>query len=243
MLGDAHSLAPPRPARAPRLRGHRVQAGRWAGPEEAGLPVTAGFPGQTDTPHAPPPPGASALSSAAIAQLPLRPSPSALPGGRPTASCSWCPPGPRVPRRTATCPRHSAQRGFRLTCQLHPGSRSPRPLARRGTQPGSGQSPPRSGKPVSVHEGQGSAWHVTGWSGGSPPGQGAPGRLLTAGTRFLSSALSFGARAAGASFHTFMTCFSSPGGWSSARRGGDSRGTGREATAHRPEALPCPGSP
>lgn len=59
-----------------------------------------------------------------------------------------------------------------------------------------------------------------------------------------SSALSFGARAAGASFHICYDVVSHPPEGGTERAGvGTAGACGREATAHRPETRSCPGSP
>lgn len=107
------------------------------------------------------------------------------------APCSWCcsqrwpkPTPSDVPTRpqsttsrTATCPQPSKCRGVSLTCQRHPGSRSPRPPGRQGTRQGPARvhlaavvqsGPRRPGRCLARDRVAGREPARPGWSGTSP---------------------------------------------------------------------------
>lgn len=161
------SPSSPSPCSGSRLGGRRAPAGQCGGgPGGSGAPCDGGFPGRTFLvpllPLGPSPCPLLPPSSCPPETLALRPARRPPRGLLLGAPCSWCwsqrwpkptpsdvPTGPQsTTSRTATCPQPSKCRGVSLTCQRHPGSRSPRPPGRQGTQPGSGQSPPRSSSPV-----------------------------------------------------------------------------------------------
>lgn len=141
-------------------------------------------PGPSPCPLLPP----SSCPPRTLALRPARRPPRGLLLGAP---CSWCwsqrwpkptpsnvPTGPQsTTSRTATCPQPSKCRGVSLTCQRHPGSRSPRPPGRQGTRQGPARvhlaavvqsGPRRPGRCLARDRVAGREPARPGWSGTSP---------------------------------------------------------------------------